>query len=1109
MFSETWHTTRNISNLQIKGFKCYRCHRPKGNKRAKRNSGGLIIYYKEWLTGKIELVKTDDRGILWMKLKHRDFNFERDKYFCLAYIPPEDSRVYKNPNSNLFQFDFYQKIASDVLQFGECGEILLCGDFNARTGAKADFIDNLNLDRFVGTLPPEMIDNSPMRKSHDKAVNSFGNKLLSFCKDHEMLIVNGRLDDGQCTYHTVKGNLAGSSLVDYLVVDKKCLFHVKNFEVLDLNEFSDHCAIRYSFESNTYNSKNDNFCVNNVNINEKIVWDSEKVNDLRNLMRENENTFENIVSQASGGEISIDESITTFSNLLYDLSKETFGKKTTKFNNNIRNFKCPWFNEDCRSARSEFFRRKKQFKTSKSIDDKISFLKARYDYAYTKRKAKFTYQTREGKKLSEMSKSNSRAFWKNIKRLNNSAATDIPLSAQDFVEHFKNLSNGLSPDPPEMNENLNFPDSYIDDLDRPFTTDEVIRTISQLNRNKSPGFDNILPELFLDNKEFIAPYICILFNKIYDTGIYPEAWTKGIIVPIFKKGEKNNPSNYRGITLVNSLAKIFSLCLRNRLNKYCENNEIFTDFQFGFREKKNTVDCIFILHCLIQKILSLNKQLFCAFIDYEKCFDTINRDFLIQKLVTSGLSCKLIRMIKSLYNTVKSCIKVSNNSNLSEFIDIAVGLKQGEPLSPLLFILFLNDIRDSFSLGNLTQSDIEHLSVYMLMFADDMVLFTTDKKSLQKQLNDISEYAKQWGLKINVGKSKICIFERRKRRHNFTWSIDNKELEIVENFCYLGIKFSKNGLFKQAVSALHDQANRAMMNLFQLFKRTKFDIKTKIHLFDRLISPILLYAAEVWGIYGLQQVDRLHIKFCKSILGVHTQTPNFAVYGELGRYPLSIIAKERAMKYWVKVRGNDEKLIGKIYNEQNLITSRSHTLWVNKIRQMLNNTGLSYLLEKNNLSNLDFLLIQRRLRDNFIQEWHSSINNCSKLEYYCMFKNNFEYEPYLDNVFNESLRIKLAQFRLASHKLEIEMGRILNIDRSQRICKLCDRSVVESEYHFLCICGKFGDLRTKYLSCNRPNISKFIRILSSKNKRIQINTAKFIKEALQRRKSLITLTNNE
>ena len=122
--------------------------------------------------------------------------------------------------------------------------------------------------------------------------------------------------------------MAGSSLVDYLVVDKKCLFHVKNFEVLDLNEFSDHCAIRYSFESNTYNSKNDDFCVNNVNINEKIVWDSEKVNDLRNLMRENENTFENIVSQASGGEISIDESITTFSNLCMIYQKKLLVKKT-------------------------------------------------------------------------------------------------------------------------------------------------------------------------------------------------------------------------------------------------------------------------------------------------------------------------------------------------------------------------------------------------------------------------------------------------------------------------------------------------------------------------------------------------------------------------------------------------------------------------------------------------------------------------------------------------------------------------------------------------------------------------------------------------------------
>ena len=107
--------------------------------------------------------------------------------------------------------------------------------------------------------------------------------------------------------------------------------------------------------------------------------------------------------------------------------------------------------------------------------------------------------------------------------------------------------------------------------------------------------------------------------------------------------------------------------------------------------------------------------------------------------------------------------------------------------------------------------------------------------------------------------------------------------------------------------------NRAMMNLFQLSRKIKLDIKTKLLLFDRFVVPILLYAAEVWGIYGLKEVDKLHIKFCKRILCVRTQTPNFAVYGELDRYPLSIIAKERVIKFWMKVKSNNESIMSRIY----------------------------------------------------------------------------------------------------------------------------------------------------------------------------------------------------
>ena len=172
-------------------------------------------------------------------------------------------------------------------------------------------------------------------------------------------------------------------------------------------------------------------------------------------------------------------------------------------------------------------------------------------------------------------------------KYNHKQIPNIPLSADDFLRHFDSVTNNEStkrtgeglPDLASINNHIEF-------LDKPFTIEEIKSNISQLNRNKSPGIDNIVPEFFIDSKDFISPYLVTVFNKIYDNGIYPDAWTKGIIVPIFKKGAKDNPSNYRGITLVNTMAKLFSLCLTNRLNKYCENEHLFYRFTIWVQREK-------------------------------------------------------------------------------------------------------------------------------------------------------------------------------------------------------------------------------------------------------------------------------------------------------------------------------------------------------------------------------------------------------------------------------------------------------------------------------------------------------------------------------------------
>jgi len=217
------------------------------------------------------------------------------------------------------------------------------------------------------------------------------------------------------------------------------------------------------------------------------------------------------------------------------------------------------------------------------------------------------------------------------------------------------------------------------------------------------------------------------------------------------------------------MAKIVSLFLRNRLNAWCEKEHVFNDSQYGFQDKRSTEDCAFSLYNIIPNMLASKQKLYCAFIDYKSCFDSISINNLWLKLVKSEISCKCLSMLQSLYARVSSCVWLSSEGQLLDYMcfKVGLGLKQGEPLSSILFLLFVNDISDSIDFNNLTENDMNRLSIVLLLFADDLALFTTDKHSLQAQLDSIPLYSTNWGFTINVAKTKICVFKTRKQRHYF------------------------------------------------------------------------------------------------------------------------------------------------------------------------------------------------------------------------------------------------------------------------------------------------------------------------------------------------------
>ena len=142
-----------------------------------------------------------------------------------------------------------------------------------------------------------------------------------------------------------------------------------------------------------------------------------------------------------------------------------------------------------------------------------------------------------------------------------------------------------------------------------------------------------------------------------------------------------------------------------------------------------------------------------------------------------------------------------------------------------------------------------------------------------------------------------------------------------------------------------------------------------------MIVPILLYGSEVWGIYGYKEIDKLHLKFCKRILSVKQQTPSCAVYGELGRFPLSNICIERSLKYWLHILKSQNYCMYNIYMNQ--IMSSNVGFWANHVKHKIEIFG--YLLEYMDVNVDPLPILKQRCRDQFLQEWSMSVSNMSKL----------------------------------------------------------------------------------------------------------------------------------
>ena len=1094
--TETFLTT-NIDSPCLKDFCVFSSFAKKLSKQG-RYSGGVSVLVKRSLEKYVERVNVDVDNSVVIKISKNLLGTSKDVMYISMYLPPCDSKYWNTCQSG-YGLELLDKCVVDICATYNDFYILVSGDLNARTAEK-NYTSSDPEDSDWLTRKDVNVDLCN-RISCDKESNLFGEQLLECCNIFDCIILNGLVESSFDDSYTYVGE-AGSSVIDYFIVSIELLseLHFNTLSVKNLVD-SDHLPVHMSIllgPKHGIKRENSKYTFKSF---QKVVWEREKETQFKEAMQS-----DNITARIQEAYNQINENTDNAISLFVKCLNEASQCMVKTCNQREVN-SAPWYDLECRKEKKECKKLLRLFRKVRSEQNRKEYVKKRNSYKKMLKMKKSQHKAKIAQSLSE-NMSDSSLFWKDLKKLGGLSKSRIEndITPGMWYEHFKNIFNQDDKlvDEDVESEFVRAEGENIA-LNRSIDREEIINAIKILKCNKSSGPDGVLAEMIKSGPPVIIEFLVKLFNHIFESGIYPHEWSKAIVVPIHKKGSIDNPENYRGISLISIICKCYTSILNKRLNTWLEENEKIVENQAGFRRAYSTTDHIFTLNAVVQKCLNIKgRKLYAAFVDLKRAFDSVNHTLLMESINREDIKGNFFRSLKAMYASLISCVRSGNK--YSEYFDCPVGVRQGCVLSPTLFSLFVNQLANQVNENGVHGVQLlpTLVELFILLFADDIVLISTTPGGLQVQLNTLKECCDSMKLTINLDKTKIIVFRKGgylgKREK---WFLGGHQLEVVNSYCYLGFTFTTMLSYKIGTSHLVTKAKKAVYLINRAFNNcTNMTQQVFFKMFDSKVQSILLYSSELWGLNRLDSVEKVHLLACKRFLGVPLITPNKMVYLELQRYPLYINSYVRSIKYWLRLIHMDiSRLPKQSYLMMLSIDRDGKNCWVSQVRDILCNTGFAYAWFNQGVGNEAIFVreFKQRLIDMFKQEMFSAIRDKPRYVVYKLIDRDLQPVEYISNIRIFCFRAVLTQTRMGVLSINANIYRYGN-NPMDKMCPFCE-NMIEDDAHIFFKCPLYVDIRKRYLATYKN--CEVYKLLNGHVRDIYFNISRFIFFAMKRRRNML------